>query len=139
MAASSLSDKLMKPDDEMLAMVLADTKPLWDGVINHIASMHEKPGEEWKFYGTKSGWTLAAFGGKRRLINMIPKLGYFQAIFTLGEKAAAAVRNSDLPEAVKALLPNETQCVCGYGMVLDMRTSRDLEAAKKLLEIKDKN
>ena len=137
--ASALNDKTIRPNDEILASVLAQSKTLWDAVINHIKAVYKKPCEEWKFYGTKSGWTLAVLSDKRRLINIIPQKGYFQTIFTLGEKAAAAARASDLPQAVKALIPAETQCVCGYGLVLDIRTSVDVAAAKQLLEIKDKN
>ena len=70
---------------------------------------------------------------------MIPKQGCFQAIFTFSEKAAEAARNSDLPQEVKDTIPIDTQCVCGYGVTLDVKTSADTENAKKLLEIKDKN
>lgn len=137
--ASSLSEKTIKPTDELLSSVLAGSKQLWDEIIRHIASTYKKPVEEWKFYGAKSGWTLAVLSDKRRLINMIPQSGYFQAMFTLSEKAAAVAQDSDLPEAVKALIPTQTQCVCGYGITLNIKTAADVEDVKKLLEIKDKN
>ena len=136
---SSLTDKMVKPTDEMLGLVLGAGKPLWDSVKAHIWATYQKPGEEWKFYGVKAGWTIAVFSGKRRLINMIPKIGYCEVIFTLGEKAAEIARNSDLPSDIKALIPDTTQCVCGYGLRLDLKTQDEVEVIKVLLEIKDKN
>ena len=124
----------------MLAMVLEKTKPLWDTVINHIKTTYKDPIEEWKFYGTKSGWTLAVLSGKRRLINLMPLNGCFRTFFTLSEKATHIVRTSaNLPEAVRQSIPDNKGCVCGYGLVLDVCTKADVENVKVLLEIKDKN
>jgi len=130
---SVLNEKTVLPTDELLSAVLKESKPLWDEFINHIATAYKKPSEEWKFYGKASGWTLAVISDKRRLINMVPKSGYFQAVFTLSEKAAAIGRDLGLP------IPADTKCVCGYGFDIDVRTAADVDIIKKMLEIKDKN
>ena len=127
------------PNDELLSAVLADSKLLWDGIKNHVAAMYGNMVEEWKFYGVKSGWTLAVICGKRRLVNLVPVQAGFRAVFTLSEKAAGALQSSDLSDAVKALLPDEAACVCGYGITLDVKTNDDLDPVKKLLEIKNEN
>ena len=131
--ASALNDKTIRPTDALLTAVLAKSKPLWDEIIKHITAAYKKPSEEWKYYGKASGWTLAVLSDKRRLINMVPKDGYFQAVFTLGEKAAAAGRELGLP------IPNDTKCVCGYGFDVDVRTMADVDIIRKMLVIKDKN
>lgn len=131
--ASVLNDKSIQPTDELLAAVLSGAKSLWDEVISHFMLTYKRPSEEWKFYGIKSGWTLAVVSDKRRLINMIPKDGFFQVVFTLSEKAAQKGRELGLP------IPADTKCVCGYGFDLDVRTSADINIVKKLLEIKDRN
>lgn len=137
--ASALNNKSVSPTDEALAAVLSTAKPFWDEIINHIKTTYKNPSEEWKFYGIKSGWTLAVLSNKRRLINMIPLNNCFQAIFTLSEKAANLARTANLPETVKSLIPDQAKCVCGYGLVLDIKTKADIESAKKLLEIKEPN
>ena len=131
--ASVLNDKAVQPPEELLSAALAESKPLWDGIMNHISVAYKKPGEEWKYYGKVSGWTLAVFSDKRRLVNMVPQNGYFQVVFTLSEKAAATARGLGLP------VPDDTKCVCGYGFDLDVKCAVDVEVVKKLLEIKDKN
>ena len=133
MAGSILSDKAFVPTDESLSAVLADGKALWDTVLNHVFSVYKKPGTEWKHYGKVSGWTLAVFSDKRRLVNLAPQNGAFSAVFSLSEKAAEKARSLGLP------VPADTSCVCGYGFDYSVKTAADVEIVKKLLEIKDKN
>ena len=136
---SVLGDKNVRPTDECLASVLADSKQLWDSIKGHIASEYGNFSEEWKFYGAKAGWTLAVFSGKRRLANLIPMHGHFQTGFTLSEKAVAMVKGADLPASVKASIEDAAGCVCGSGLMLTVRTADDADIAKKLLGIKEES
>ena len=135
---SALNDKMFQPTDELLTLALGGSAVFWYAVKKHIAETYGQPHEEWKFYG-KCGWTTAVFSGKRRLVNMVPHAGFFRLNFTLGERGAAAVRISDLPDSIKALIPNSPQCVCGHTFNVEVRTAADAETAKKLLEIKSEN
>jgi len=135
---SALCDKTIRPTDEDITKVLADSRPLWDSLREHVASAYGKYGEEWKFYGAKAGWILAVFSGKRRLANMIPMNGHFMVGFTLSEKAADAARSSS-SDVVRSVVSDEKLCVCGYEAMIEIHTSEDTEAAKQLLEIKGKS
>jgi hypothetical protein len=130
---SALIDKAVFPTDELLLAALVDSKLLWDGILKHITATYKLPSTEWKHYGKAAGWSLAVFSGKRRLVNMVPLSGYFQVVFSFSEKAAALGRSLGLP------VPDDKDCVCGYGFNFDVKTSADIDTAQKLLEIKDKN
>jgi len=139
MALSVFGDKALVPDDGMAATALGDSYKLWEMIKNHITTNYKNPNEEWKFYGKESGWTKNIKSGKRTLFMFVPMSGVFQVYFTLGEKAVIAVHNSDLPQEVKALIPDAKQCVCGFGFRFDVKTELDADAVIKLVAIKDKN
>ena len=140
MAVSALDSKSIYPNEDMVAMVLAENYKLWDDFKKHLAATYPKVTEEWKFYGKEAGWTLAVFSDKRRLTNLIPQERTFQVTFVYSVKARDVVlASADIPESIKNLMPDEKQCVCGHGFRMNIKTTEDLEIALKLIDIKDKN
>jgi len=136
---SCFKDKSIQPTDEMLAEVLCGAKEYWDALKAHVFLTYPNPKGEWKFYGTKSGWHLALFSGKRRLVNVSPNTAFFTIGFTFSEKAVEVILDSDLPFDIKKLIPPKTDCVCGRGVVLFITKNYGIGYAKRLIEIKDKN
>jgi len=68
---------------------------------------------------------------------MIPKDGWFQLGFTFSAKAVAVVKSSGLPQEIKALIPDSAECVCGYGLVSEIRTGVDAVCVAELMKTKN--
>ena len=75
---------------------------------------------------------------KRNLFFCIPMKGGFRIAFVFGEKAVSAVQSSDLPEAIKLELKNARKYAEGRGLRIDVKSARDVENIRKLVEIKSK-
>jgi len=128
--ASILKDNTNIPDDILLSNTLNDTFLLWNNLVQYTISKYNNTSKQWKFYGIKSGWILAIFSAKRRLFNLVPNQGFFEVHFTLSEFAAAKARDLGF------IIPKETSCVCGYGLVIKVKDIIDIDKAITILNIK---
>jgi hypothetical protein len=139
MSASIFDDKSKKPTNKMLKEVLDKTYKLWEVIKKHILSEYGKVTEDWRFYNVRSGWLLKTLLKKRNLLFFVPVEGYFKLSFIFGDKSVEAVVKSDLPEVIKTTLKNAKKYMEGRGLSIDVKTSEDVEIAKKLIEIKTNN
>lgn len=132
-------DKSVQPDGRRLAQVLGESAIWWAAIKNHIMQKHGDITEEWKFYNTKSGWTLKVFLKKRNLFFFTPLLGFFRLAFVFGDKAVAAVERSDLPEMIKNELTHARKYAEGRGIRVEVSSLKDVAHVKKLIDIKVSN
>lgn len=136
METNAFMEKSIQPDDRQLARVLGKKSPFWEAIKQHIAQKHGDFTEEWKFYSTKSGWTLKVLLNKRNLFFFVPLQGTFRVAFVFGDKAVAAVEKSSLTEKLKNELSNARKYVEGRGLRIEVRSQKDVEHIKKLIDIK---
>ncbi len=129
-------DKARRPDPKELARVLGKSAKSWDEIKKHISDCHGAISEEWKFYSAKSGWQMKALLKKRNLFFLTPLAGLFRLIFIFGDRAVAAVEQSDLPKELKKELRLAVPFSEGRGLRVEVRTARDVEIVKKLIDIK---
>jgi Protein of unknown function (DUF3788) len=61
---------------------------------------------EWGFSGKTTGWGMRLKTKHRTVLYMTPCDGYFLASFALGEKAAKAAHEDDLPVSVLKVIDN---------------------------------
>lgn len=139
METNAFMDKAIQPDGRRLARVLGKKSPFWEAIKQHIVQKHGNFTEEWKFYNTKSGWTLKALLKKRNLFFFVPLQGAFRLAFVFGDRAVAAVEKSDLPENIKNELKNARKYAEGRGLRIEVRSQKDVEHIKKLIDIKVRN
>ena len=139
MAVSVFGDRATKPTDQMLAKVLGKSNPLWEEIKKHLKAEYGQLIEEWKFYGQKSGWILKTLRKKRNLFFLIPVEDSFRVSFVFGDKAVAAVQQSDLPQDLIKTLKDARKYAEGRGLQIDVRRSADVKHIKKLVEIKVNN
>jgi hypothetical protein len=139
MSVSVFEDKDTMPDDKMLAKALVKSNRLWQEIKKHLKAEYGELIEEWKFYGQKSGWILKTLRKKRNLFFFIPHKGSFEISFVFGDKAVAAVENSDLPKVLITELKNARKYAEGRGLRIDVKNSADVKHVKKLVEIKVNN
>jgi len=136
MSSSVFSDKSVRPDDRQLAAALGRAYPLWLEIKCHIQAEYGEMVEEWKHYGSKSGWILKSLNKKRNLFFLIPCQGYFRIAFVFGDKAVAAIEKSDLPAAIIEEIRTARKYAEGRGLRLEVKKRGDVENVKMLLAIK---
>lgn len=138
MSLSMFGEKAFLPDDEMLAGVLMDSKVFWDSIKNHVAKTYGNVSDQWKYYSKSAGWTLVIKSSERTIVYLIPLKGCFKANFVFGEKAVIAAKNTNLPEAVIALILEAKPNMEGRSFMIDVKNEADLDTVIKLIEIKSR-
>ena len=139
MAVSIFEDKLVLPDNGMVAAVLSDTYSLWEELVSHIMAEYPGVAEEWKYYGKAFGWTYKLISKKRNLLFLVPLEGCFRVRFVLGEKAAACADAADLPEEIKEAISVATPHVEGRSIDIDINGPEQMKTIKTLVKIKYEN
>jgi hypothetical protein len=139
MAVSIFDDKSVTPDNDMVAVVLADAYSLWEELQNHIQCEYPNVAGEWKHYGKAAGWSFLLKSKKRTLIYLVPNNGYFRIRVVLGEKAVACAESSELPNDIKEAIRAATPYVEGRSIDIDISRNEQLETVKNLLKIKFEN
>ncbi|MDR3652455.1 MAG: DUF3788 domain-containing protein [Paludibacter sp.] len=130
------NDKLLTPTDEMVISALGETKYLLDSVISFIASEFDDCHTEWKYYGSKIGWSLKLFNKKRNVVFVGIEEGYFRLAFAFGEKAFQEIMKSNLPDSIKQQLSEAKVYVEGRPLRLDIKNKTDSTPLFQLIKIK---
>ncbi len=136
MVTSVFDDKAAKPTAQKLSRALGESNGLWNQIKKHLRTEYGELTEDWKFYGQKSGWILKTLRKKRNLFFFIPLEGSFKVSFVFGDKAVAAVEQSDLPKDLIKTLKNARKYAEGRGLQIEVKTAADVENIKKLVAIK---
>lgn len=136
MSASIYTEKLVEPDDKMLAIDLAETKKTLDKITEFIESEYGDFKPEWKFYNKKSGWLLKMFTKKRNVLFVVPCDKYFRVVFTFGDKASDLIIKSDLPDSIKKELNEAKKYTEGRSIQIKVKSEHDLDNILKMIRIK---
>jgi hypothetical protein len=139
MADIVFDDKNKVPDDTDLQSALGATKKLWDELTAYIKDTYDSVKEEWKFYGKKYGWQMKLPSKKRNIMFLIPRKGYFLAVFVFGEKAVEAIVNSSLHQSIITAIKESRKYVEGRGLKIEVKSEKDIEDIKILTHIKMNN
>ena len=132
-------DKSHLPTEEEFLSALGKTAKYWDEFIKFIQKNIGEVTFDWKHYGKKYGWTLKTFSGKRNLFFTKPFEGYFVLAFVFGAKAEAEVYKSKVSDEIKTKFKKERKYAEGKGVSIEVRTKKDINNAKILVEIKNNN
>jgi hypothetical protein len=122
-----------------LAKALGPTRPLWDGLIAHLAAELGVTVQEWNSYSVKAGWSLRLKRGKRTIVWMSPCEGCFRAMFILGGKAVLAARQCGLSARALRALDGAERYPEGTGLRLLIKSAKDIPTVKKLAVVKLEN
>jgi hypothetical protein len=136
MSTSIFTDKSTEPTTASLLEVLGATGVLWTDLRQYLEEEYGPLVEEWKHYGQKSGWLLKLLRKKRNLFFLTPYDGCFRMTFVFGDKAVAAIEESDVPREIIEELRQARKYAEGRGVSLSLRTPEDMATVKKLVAIK---
>jgi hypothetical protein len=139
MGTNILLDKLVTPDDKLLAKTLGDSFKYWKEIKDYVESQCGSVTEEWKYYGAKHGWGLKTLYKKRNLFFFSASDKSFNIAFVFGDKAVAAVAQSELPKKIIDELCNAKKYAEGRGIRFEAVKPADVKNIKKLIEIKIDN
>jgi len=139
MALSAFDDKLRKPGASDLEKVLGRTSAHWDSLTTHIAAEYAPLDETWNFAGAKWGWSLRLKQKKRTVLYMTPCKGHFLVGLVLGEKAAKAAHDGNLPDSALTIIDEAKKYAEGRAVRIEIKNKKDLEIAKKIAAIKMAN
>lgn len=130
------NDKQQQPTDDMLAGALGETKVLLDELIHFIETEFGECRPEWKYYGSKIGWSLKLFNKKRNVVFVAPEEGYFKVAFAFGGKPYEAIMESKLPAFIKDELRNAPVYVEGHPLRMEIKGPMHIEDLKQLVVFK---
>ena len=130
------NEKHLQPTEEMLTGALCETKVLLDSIGKFIETEFGEFHREWKFYGSKLGWSLKLFNKKRNVLFVGPETGYFRVAFAIGEKVFQEILRSELPDSIKNQLSTTTVYAEGRPLRLEIRSKEDAEPLFQLIKIK---
>jgi hypothetical protein len=136
MSTNAFIGRMDRPTESDLATVLGSSKAAWDRLLTDLADQYGVSGHEWKSYSPKAGWTLRLTRKTRTIVWLAPSHHAFEVLFILGEKAMRVVHESAWPQRVRAAIENAPKYPEGTGIRLQVRSSRDIGALKKLAAIK---
>jgi len=136
MAISALSDSKVPPSGRALADVLGDMLPVWTSVRVAAADLAGPLSDEWRHYGKASGWVLRLKSGKHTLVYLAPQDKHFLAVVSLGEKAVAAARDSELSDATKSAVAGARKYVEGRSIRISVRDESAISDIVGLIRLK---
>ena len=136
MSANAFTGRTKKPTDAELAAALGSAKAVWDVFLVELDNQLGVNIHEWKSYSPKAGWSLRVKRKKRAIVWLAPCAGCFRVAFILGDKAMRAARQIKFPQRVVKALNEAPKYAEGTGVRLEVKSSRNLGALKKLAAIK---
>lgn len=130
------NDKANPPNQSMLAAALGESIQYWEAIKLYLTDNYGAVIEDWKFYSPKYGWTLKVLLKKRNLFFVTPCQSYFRVAFVFGDKAVAAIEQSDLPSDLIQSLITARKYAEGRGVTVDINQEADVKTVCRLVAIK---
>ena len=136
MSASIYTEKLVEPNDKMLAYDLCETNNYLNTIAKFIENEYGEFKTEWKFYNQKSGWILKMFTKKRNVLFVVPCYQHFRVVFTFGEKASDLIIESKLPIAIKKKIVESKKYTEGRTIQIEVKTENYTNVILDIIKIK---
>ena len=131
-----LTDKFVRPDQELLKVIIGKKIIFWDEIISYLNDNYKDITEEWKFYNDGKCWLFRTLKKKKTIFWVGVIAGTFRVTFYLGDQAEPLVLNGDLSERIKEEFANAKPYKIGRALTITMSGAADVEEVKKLVGIK---
>jgi len=124
-----------KPTIKEISSALSGKAPLWDGLVDFLVKEHGVRGEL-AYGGAKYGWFLGFRKGGRPLADLYPGMNNFTVQVVLGRVATQAALSVRFGKHVQEVFDNARQLYDGRWLFVPVRSRRDLEDVKVLIDKK---
>ena len=139
MATLLLTDKAVKPTDEIIFSIIGETELLWKQMLSYLYDHNKDISVEWKYSDCGKEWFCQGRKKKKSLFWIqIREYNCFSIGFPFGNKAEPAILESDLPERIKNEFMQATRFSTTRYIPVIVHDSTDLENVKKLIDLKVK-
>ena len=140
MESTLLSDKSVKPTDEIIFSIIGYTELLWKQTFTYLFNKGKDILVEWKYSDCGKYWVCIAKKKKNTLFRLhIFKKNSFSLAFPFGDKVEPIILQSNLPEKIKNDYSKAKRYNSTRYISVEMEDSTDLENVKKLIDIKVNN
>ncbi len=127
------------PTPKAVESVLGQSYALWKQLVAELKEQLKLDGEDWHSSGVKYGWALRLQRKGRNIVYLGPRAGSFLASFLLGDKAVAAVRNSEISSDLIQTITRTKRYGEGTPVRIQVWKPEDLQAVKILAKVKVEN
>ena len=127
------------PEPADIRQVLGRSVAAWDALWTSISEHFGQVTENWAIPAKKYGWSLRLKQKKRTILHLGPRSKHFIVTIILGEKAVAAIRESELSSEVIAMVENATRFTEGRVVRFEIRSKKETEVVEELAKIKVDN
>ena len=127
------------PEPADIRQVLGRSAAAWDALRARISEHFGQVTENWAVPAKKYGWSLRLKLKKRTILHLGPRSKHFIAAIILGDRAVAALRESELAPEVIAMVENATRYTEGRVIRFEIRSKKETEVVEALAKIKMEN
>ena len=127
------------PGPAEIRKALGRSAAAWDALRDRISEHFGPVTEEWAVPAKKYGWSLRLKHKKRTILHLGPRSKHFTAAVILGEKAVAALRESELGPEVIAMVEDSTKYTEGRVIRFEIRSMKQTEVRVALAKVKMDN
>ncbi|MFC1628559.1 DUF3788 family protein [Gemmatimonadota bacterium] len=124
------------PEPEDIRNVLGPSAAAWDALITQITGHYGEVTQEWAIPAKKHGWSLRLKLKKRTILHLGPRSKHFIVAIILGKKAVTALRESDPPPEVIAMVENAREFTEGRVIRFEIRSKKEIGIVEALARIK---
>jgi len=136
MEAPILTDKDQFPSEEIIYSHIGKAKILWQSFFEFVHTNHPDFLEQWRYYNDGKSWLLKVTRKSKTIFWLSVVKDSFKTVFYFPQKAEDAIIESTIPEELKEQFTNRNKNSKITGIRILFKNKKDIESAKKLIEIK---
>jgi Protein of unknown function (DUF3788) len=134
-AHGAFTDRKSRPEGVEIETALAGAATLWKELVAFVEGSF-RVRSDWKFCGKNYGWSLAYKRSGKALVSLYPNAGSFTAQVILKDDQIARVPREMMIPELEAAIERAKPYAEGRWIFLTVVSERELEVAKKLIEIR---
>lgn len=131
-----LGDKNQFPTEDVIFSHIGKSRELWNKLFEYIHQSHPDFTEQWRYYLDGKRWLLKVTRKSKTIFWLAIVEGSFRTAFYFTDKAGPAISKSSLSDALKKQFKAGEQYGKMRGITVLYKYKRDVEDAKRLIELK---
>jgi hypothetical protein len=133
-----LNDKSEYPDDKVLSRALGKAKGVWDSFAAFLDESCPSISREWRYYNDGKSWLYKITKKKKTIcwVSVYPDM--FKTTFYFPDRAEDLIKKSKLNKKCVDQFVNGKKYGKIRGITVEIKKPADLNATKKLIEIKER-
>jgi hypothetical protein len=140
METDILTDKSVKPNDEIIFSIIGNTELLWEQIFSYLFDNSKNISVNWQYSDCGKYWVCIVQKKKNTIFRLrIFKMHSFSLAFPFGDKSEPVILQSNLPDSIKNDFINAKRFNSTRYISIEVEDSKDIENVKKLIAIKINN